>query len=207
MSAASKTSETPTSFETRGDSDPPLVIVDASNVALDGRSGGAKARLSFLLEVVSQIPEPTCEVIVIADASLRHRIDDREEYEKLVNSGVILQAPAGRSADRFAALLARRRRSMGQLVYVLTNDLLRENPDLGSLRVTFLETRDGEVIFDPPLSDLAVPALSHRKDIRSDIDSGTVEIQHRVTSNTEERREDSTDNPTKVGPKGDRGVI
>ena len=53
---------------------------------------------------------------------------------------------------------------MGQPVYVLTNDLLRENPDLGALRVTFLETSEGEVIFDPPLPSLAICGSAGKKE-------------------------------------------
>ncbi|MGB7123390.1 MAG: hypothetical protein WBE40_00820 [Thermoplasmata archaeon] len=132
----------------------PLVIVDASNVAFGGSHGGRKARLDLLLEVVSQIPGAGCEIKVVADASLRHRIDKREEYEGFVRDGFFLQAPAGRSADQFIALLAKKRQGEGQEVRVLTNDLFRQHPNLEPMRITFLEISDGEVVFDPPLGTL-----------------------------------------------------
>jgi hypothetical protein len=129
----------------------PLVIVDASNVAFGNSGGVRRPTLAALNLVLEKIPGKDYEVRVLADASLRHRIDRREEYEALVRSGVILQTPAGRSADQFMAHLARKRRSEGQKVLILTNDLLRQNPDLEPLRATFLVVEEGEVIFDPPL--------------------------------------------------------
>lgn len=129
----------------------PLMIVDASNVAFGGRNSGGKPRLSFLLEVVAQIPRTRYEVQVIADASLKHRIDNKQEYENLVRKGTFLQVPAGRSADQFIALLVRKRKAEGQQVRILTNDLLRQYPDLERLRVTFLAVGEPEVLFDPPL--------------------------------------------------------
>ena len=139
---------------TQPERDLPLVIVDASNVAFGGSHGGRRARLDLLVEVVSQIPRAGCELKVVADASLRHRIDKREEYEGLVGDGFFLQAPAGRSADQFIALLAKKRQTEGQQVRVLTNDLLRQYPNLESMRITFLEISVGEVVFDPPLGTL-----------------------------------------------------
>jgi hypothetical protein len=132
----------------------PLVIVDASNVAFGGSHGGRKARLDLLLEVVSHIPRAGCELKVVADASLRHRIDKREEYEGFVRDGFFLQAPAGRSADQFIALIVKKRQAGGQQVWVLTNDLLRQHPNLEPIRITFLEISEGEVVFDPPLGTL-----------------------------------------------------
>jgi hypothetical protein len=134
--------------------DLPLVIVDASNVAFGGSHGGQKARLDLLLEVVSQVPKAGCELKVVADASLRHRIDKREEYEGFVRDGFFLQAPAGRSADQFIVLLVNKRQAEGQQVRILTNDLLRQHPGLEPMRITFLEVSEGEVVFDPPLGSL-----------------------------------------------------
>jgi hypothetical protein len=137
--------------------DLPLVVVDASNVAFGCSHGGRKARLDFLLNVVSQIPKAGCELKVVADASLRHRIDKREDYEAFVREGFFLQAPAGRSADQFIVLLVNKRQAEGQQVRVLTNDLLRQHPNLEPQRITFLEISEGEVVFDPPLQTLNPP--------------------------------------------------
>ena len=141
----------------------PLLIVDASNVAFGGPGESRKASLSLLLEVVSQIPKAGCELKAVADASLRHRIDEKQAYEGFVRSGFFLQAPAGRPADQFIALLARKRLSEGQRVHILTNDLLRQLPDLEQLRVTFLVVSKAEVLFDPPLASLSATGGSGAK--------------------------------------------
>lgn len=138
----------------------PLLIVDASNVAFGNSGLSRKPSLATLRVVLEKIPVERYEVKVLADASLRHRIDRKEEYEALVRSGVILQTPAGRTADQFMAHLARKRRFEGQRVLILTNDLLRQYLDLEPLRATFLMVEDGEVIFDPPLEPASpVPSM------------------------------------------------
>jgi len=45
--------------------------------------------------------------ILVADAALRHQIDDTEDYEALVQAGEIKQAPAGTDADYFILSFAR----------------------------------------------------------------------------------------------------
>lgn len=154
MQATAKPETSTTAERTPTKRDVPLVILDASNVAFGGSGGERKARLSLLLEVTSQVPKAGCELKVVADASLRHRIDDKQAYEGFVRAGFILQAPAGRSADQFIAHLARKRLAEGQKVFLLTNDLLRQMPDLEDLRITFLVVSEQEVLFDPPLASL-----------------------------------------------------
>lgn len=157
----------------------PLIIIDASNVAFGGSGGPGKAKLSLLLEVATQVATEGCELRIVADASLRHRIDDKQAYEGFVRAGFILQAPAGRSADQFIAHLARKRLAEGQQVHLLTNDLLRQLPDLEHLRVTFLVVDEKEVLFDPPfasqVSDTSVAAKT----------VGTVPALPRVVSSME----------------------
>ncbi len=133
----------------------PLLIVDASNVAFGSTGAIRNPTLATLAEVLAMLPASNLEIRAIADASLRHKIDRREDYERLVQTGEVLQAPAGRSADQFIAQLARRRKAKGQKVYILTNDLLRQWSDLEQLRVTFLKIGEGEIIFDPPLETLS----------------------------------------------------
>lgn len=157
MQAIAKPETSATADRTPAKRDLPLVILDASNIAFGGTGGERKARLSLLLEVASQVPKAGCELKIVADASLRHRIDDKQAYEGFVRAGFVLQAPAGRSADQFIAHLARKRLAEGQKVRLLTNDLLRQLPDLEHLRITFLVVSDGEVLFDPPLGTLAAP--------------------------------------------------
>lgn len=137
----------------------PLLIVDASNVSFGTSYAKSRPMLSTLRAVLAMLPTANLEVKVIADASLRHKIDSREDYERIIRSGEVIQAPAGRSADQFIAHLARKRMANHQRVYILTNDLLRQWSDLESLRVTFLDVGGGEIIFDPPLEALSLNSI------------------------------------------------
>ena len=140
--------------EVVSDRERPLLIVDASNVAFGYANSAREAHLSNLLDVIAQISGTGIELKIIADASLRHRIDAKKGYERLVREGTVLQAPAGRPADEFLTLLARKRRDEGQTVRIMTNDLLREHPEVESLRATFLIVQPGEVLFDSSFVEL-----------------------------------------------------
>jgi hypothetical protein len=80
-------------------------IVDGSNVAHSSEGGGA--RLSNIRLVCEKLREHGYEPIVVVDAALRHQIDERSEYEAMVDDGSIRQAPAGTDADYFILSFAR----------------------------------------------------------------------------------------------------
>ena len=82
-----------------------LVLIDGSNVAHS--SEGEKARLANIILIEEKIREDGMEPIIVADAALRHQIDRREDYEKMVDAGKIKQAPAGTDADYFILSFAR----------------------------------------------------------------------------------------------------
>jgi len=82
-----------------------LVLIDGSNVAHS--SEGEKARLANILLIEEKIREDGMEPVIVADAALRHQIDRRADYEKLVDDGKIKQAPAGTDADYFILSFAR----------------------------------------------------------------------------------------------------
>ena len=82
-----------------------LVLIDGSNVAHS--SEGEKPRLANILLIEEKIREDGMEPIIVADAALRHQIDRRGDYEKLVDDGKIKQAPAGTDADYFILSFAR----------------------------------------------------------------------------------------------------
>ena len=82
-----------------------LVLIDGSNVAHS--SEGEKARLANIILIEEKIREDGMEPIIVADAALRHQIDRRGDYEKLVDDGKIKQAPAGTDADYFILSFAR----------------------------------------------------------------------------------------------------
>ena len=132
-----------------------FVVVDASNVAFSTSMKGGKASYKVLCKIIDQLIRANLPHAVIADASLRHRIDEKLAYEGLISRRVILQAPAGRSADQFIRLLAEARKAKGQQVYVLTNDLLRQFPELAVSRIAYLAINEEEILFDPPLESVA----------------------------------------------------
>src|SRR4029079_15289889 len=47
------------------------------------------------------------EPIIVADAALRHQIDESAQYEQLVADGAVHQAPAGTDADYFLLSFAK----------------------------------------------------------------------------------------------------
>lgn len=97
-------------------------IVDASNVAHAGEQG---ARLATLLAVRDELRDEGFDPILIADAALRHQIDAKEEYERMVDSGELQQAPAGTDADYFVLKLAKELDAL-----VVSNDRFRDGGKL-----------------------------------------------------------------------------
>ena len=98
------------------------VIVDASNVAY--ATEGSEARLTNIELVQQKLREEGFEPILVADAALRHQIDERKMYERLINAGAIHQSPAGTDADYFILSFAREMDAR-----VLSNDRFRDRAD------------------------------------------------------------------------------
>src|SRR3954471_3232260 len=82
-----------------------VVLVDGSNVAHS--TEGERAQVRNILAVRDKLIEEGLEPIIVADAALRHQVDDSAMYEKLVDEGQIRQAPAGTDADYFILSFAR----------------------------------------------------------------------------------------------------
>lgn len=121
-----------------------VAIVDGSNVAHS--TEGESARLENITLVCDRLREDGFEPVVVADAALRHQIDQPKEYEELVENGTIKQAPAGTDADYFILSFARELDAA-----VVSNDRYRDRMD------AFPEARDrvirfmivnGEVVFE-----------------------------------------------------------
>ncbi len=83
----------------------PRALIDGSNVA--HATEGSTPRLANILLVCDKLAAKGVETIVVADAALRHQIDDGAAYERLVHAGVIHQAPAGTDADYFLLSFAK----------------------------------------------------------------------------------------------------
>ena len=120
------------------------VLVDGSNVAHS--SEGEKARLRNIELVVQKLQGEGLEPIVVADAALRHQIDDRPGYERLVDEGHIRQAPAGTDADYFILSFARELDAS-----IVSNDRFRDRqkvfPEAARRLIRYMVVK-GEVVFE-----------------------------------------------------------
>ena len=94
-------------------------IIDASNVAHSGEGGTARVRNIHLM--CDKLREEGLEPIVVADAALRHQVDDGDTYEQMVSDGVVHQAPAGTDADYFILTFARELEAL-----IVSNDRFRD---------------------------------------------------------------------------------
>ena len=120
------------------------VIVDASNVAHS--SEGDKALLENIRVVREKLIEEGYEPVVVADAALRHQIDDARGFEQLVENGTIRQAPAGTDADYFILSFARELDAN-----VVSNDRFKDRldafPEIKKRVIRFMIV-NGEVVFE-----------------------------------------------------------
>ena len=121
-----------------------LVLVDGSNVAHSGE--GEQAVLANIVAVCDKLREEGYESVVVVDAALRHRIDDREGYERMVDGGTIRQAPAGTDADYFILSFARELDAS-----IVSNDRFRDHqkafPDAAKRLIRYMVVK-GEVVFE-----------------------------------------------------------
>ena len=120
------------------------VIVDGSNVAHS--SEGERPLLENILAVRDKLVEEGYEPVILADAALRHQIDEENAFEKMIESGEIKQAPAGTDADYFILAFARELEAT-----IVSNDRFKDRVE------AFPEVRDrvirymiinGEVVFE-----------------------------------------------------------
>ena len=121
-----------------------VVVVDGSNVAyaVEGRG----ARLENIRVVCRKLQAEGFRPVVLVDAKLRHEIDEPEEYEQLVEKGMIRQAPAGTDADYFILSFAREFDAR-----VVSNDRFRDLangfPEIVEKVIRFMVV-EGEVVLE-----------------------------------------------------------
>ncbi len=134
MSAPSRSSREETSN---------VVLVDGSNVAHS--TEGEQAQVANILAVRDKLLEEGLEPIIVADAALRHQIDDPGRYEKLVDEGQVRQAPAGTDADYFILSFARELNAS-----IVSNDRfrdrIREFPEARDRVIRFMIVQDEVVL-------------------------------------------------------------
>ena len=127
-----------------GGASPPLVLVDGSNVARS--SEGDHGQLANIRLVCDKLREEGYEPLVLVDAALRHQIDERAEYERMVDAGTIRQAPAGTDADYFILSFARELDAS-----IVSNDRFRDRqkafPDAANRLIRYMVVK-GEVVLE-----------------------------------------------------------
>jgi hypothetical protein len=120
-----------------------LALVDGSNVA--HASEGEIARLANVVLVRRRLLEEGYNPIIVADAALRHQIDDSSGYEELVTLGLVKQAPAGTDADYFILSFARELNA-----WIVSNDRFKDHlksfPELRRRIVRYVIVADEVVL-------------------------------------------------------------
>jgi hypothetical protein len=96
-----------------------VVLVDGSNVAHS--TEGEPPHVANLMAIRQKLVEEGLEPIIVADAALRHQIDDATAYEKMIDDGLVRQAPAGTDADYFILSFARELNAC-----IVSNDRFRD---------------------------------------------------------------------------------
>lgn len=121
-----------------------IVLVDGSNVAHSIE--GEPPHVANIIAVRDKLCEEGFEPIIVADAALRHQIDDQARYEKLIEDGQVRQAPAGTDADYFILSFAR---ELG--AGIVSNDRFRDRikqfPEARERVIRFMIVQD-EVVFE-----------------------------------------------------------
>ena len=124
------------------------VVVDASNVAFSVKNKNRQPQMSNILAAVKALEEGEDEFVIIADASLRHDIDDKETFLKLLESENVEEVPAGNDADHFILEIAVREKAK-----ILSNDKFRdyaaEFTNISSMRIPFI-IENGRLVFGKP---------------------------------------------------------
>lgn len=119
------------------------VMVDASNVAHFGRKKDGKPSLNNIIKASEALESLGYEPILIADASLRHEIDQKEVFNHLLDDQKIQQVPSGTTADHFILKMAE-----DEDAKILSNDIFREYndefQDISSRRIPY-SFREGNI--------------------------------------------------------------
>ena len=112
------------------------------------RNSHGKLKVENIPTIIETLKLLGYSPILIADASIKHEVDDKNNYESMVIKKVVREAPAGRAADIF---ILKRARKMD--CKFLTNDLYRDYYDkfdkdwIFTHRLTCM-VEDGEIIID-----------------------------------------------------------
>jgi len=128
-----------------------VVLVDGSNVAHSIE--GEPPHVANLIAIREKLREEGLEPIIVADASLRHQIDEPQRYERMIDDGMVRQAPAGTDADYFILSFARELNAS-----VVSNDRFRDRIK------QFPEIRDRMIRYMIVQDEVVLERRTHRRD-------------------------------------------
>lgn len=100
------------------------IVIDGSNVAHNSKKGQTENKpvIENIIKVVNELRKRGFEdIVVISDASLKHRISDGHQMPELKKMVEYLEAPAERAADLFILSYVRKNHCL-----ILSNDTFRE---------------------------------------------------------------------------------
>lgn len=147
-----------------------VILVDANNVAYGNSQGSKGAMLGNVIKALDTLNATGSRVLAIADATLRHNIDDKDSFEKMMSNGQVMQVPAASSADDYIWEIAQHHLKKGNKVYVVTNDRFpitkattAETKNIRRISFMFV---DNDIFFQPNLNDLVKPT-NHNEQIPS----------------------------------------
>ncbi len=83
------------------------LLVDLSNILYDDLDYNRKLKVSNIIKLGGTLLLKGYRPLLILDASKRYQMDNTAYYERLVEKGIVHQAPAGRTADIFILKLVR----------------------------------------------------------------------------------------------------
>ena len=134
-----------------------VIVIDGSNIAYGG--GSLKPTAERLMRLMQKFESIDAETITVIDASLRHKVPDRDRLERMLEDFQVAQAPGGREADEFIIQLVNILTGRGHMVMVMTNDAGFERRLNGrGSRIAFMVVRigDEEVFLMDPLPSVAL---------------------------------------------------
>ena len=92
-----------------------IVVLDGSNIAYGSSDKAFAQNIKFMIDALKK--KGFIKFIVIVDASLRHKIEDKRIYNELMKDGLIKQSPARTSADKFIIEYAKEKNAI-----IISND-------------------------------------------------------------------------------------
>jgi hypothetical protein len=129
-----------------------VAVVDGANIAYIEKSEKGEPKVSNLVAVRNTLEQQGFTPIIIVDASLIYKVDDRKQLDALIDKGQIRQAPAETDADYFVLEVAGE--SDG---YVISNDRFEpyrdQFPWIDRRRIPLMIINGEVELYQPDLND------------------------------------------------------